>query len=116
MPPEGWYGYGLKVGGKYDNGDNTWLDYYDHDGVFAVAYLGLSNIYGNKKNLSHFMNEINSQEALKIGYEQTYKNDLNIKDKSKNEYQKCGNGVYLYQNPTIAENTAELEGAGIVER
>ena len=112
LPPEGWYGYGLKVGGKYDNGDNTWLDYYDHDGVFAVAYLGLSNIYGNKKNLSHFMNEINSQEALKIGYEQTYKNDLNIKDKSKNEYQKCGNGVYLYQNPTIAENTASIIDIG----
>ena len=112
LPPEGWYGYGLKVGGKYDNGDNTWLDYIDHDGVFAVAYLGLSNIYGNKENLSHFMNEINSQEALKIGYEQTYKNDINIKDKSKNEYEKCGNGVYLYQDPKIAENTASIIDIG----
>ena len=44
-----------------------------------MAYLGLSNIYGNKKNYSNFMNEINLKEALKIGYEQTYKNDINIK-------------------------------------
>ena len=58
------------------------------------------------------MNEINSQEALKIGYEQTYKNDINLKDKSKNEYEKCGNGVYLYQNPKIAENTASIIDIG----
>lgn len=26
IPPIGWYGYGLKVFGKYDNGNNIWLD------------------------------------------------------------------------------------------
>ena len=112
IPPLGWYGYGLKVGSKYDNGDNTWLEYMDHDGVFAVAYFGLSNIYGNKKNLSHFFSEINSEEALKMGYEQTYKNDINIKEKSKNEYKNCGKGVYLYQDPKIAENTASIIDIG----
>ena len=108
IPPIGWYGYGLKVAGKYDNGDNTWIEYVDHEGVFAVAYFGLSNIYGNKKNLSHFLSEITSQETLKVGYEQTYKNDINIKEKSKNEYKQCGNGVYLFQDPKIAENTASI--------
>ena len=39
----------------------------DGPNVFAVAYFGLSNIYGNKKNLNNFMNEINSQETLKAG-------------------------------------------------
>ena len=112
IPPLGWYGYGLKVGGKYDNGDNTWIDYFDHEGVFAVAYFGLSNIYGNKKNLSHFLSEITSQETLKVGYEQTYKNDINIKEKSKDEFKKCGNGVYLFQDPKIAENTASIIDIG----
>ena len=112
IPPEGWFGFGLKVGKKYDNGDVTWLDYNDREGVFAVAYLGLSNIYGNKKNLNNFLNEINSQEVLKMGYEQTYKNDINTKKKSLKEYPKCGKGVYLYQNPKIAENTASIIDIG----
>ena len=112
IPPEGWYGYGLKVFEKYDNGNNIWLDYHGLDGEFAVAYFGLSNIYGNQKNLEHFLNEINSQEVLKMGYEQTYKNDINIKEKSKDEYTICGSGVYLYQNPKIAENTASIIDIG----
>ena len=65
-----------------------------------------------KKNLSHFLSEITSQETLKVGYEQTYKNDINIKEKSKNEFKKCGNGVYLFQDPKIAENTASIIDIG----
>jgi len=26
FPPIGWYGYALKVAGKYDHGDDQWLD------------------------------------------------------------------------------------------
>ena len=104
LPPEGWVGYGLKVKGKYDNGDNTWINYINCEGEFAVAYFGLSNIYGNKKNLFHFLNEIDSKEALNMGYEQTYKNDIDLKNPQK----KCGSGVYLFQNPKIAENTAGI--------
>ena len=51
IPPLGWVGYGLKVKGKYDNGDDTWIDFLDKEGVFAVAYFGVSNIYGNKKKI-----------------------------------------------------------------
>ena len=104
LPPIGWNGYGLKVRGKYDYGDDTWLNFMDKDGVFAVAYFGLSNIYGNKNNLNHFFNEIFSEKALKIGYEQTYSNDKDLRNPSK----KCGNGVYLFQDPKIAENTAGI--------
>ena len=112
IPPIGWYGYGLKVAKKYDNGNDTWLNYIDGPNVFAVAYFGLSNIYGNKKNLNNFMNEINSQETLKAGYEQIYKNDENIYEVSKSEFKKCGTGVYLYQDPKIAENTAGIIDIG----
>ena len=113
LPPEGWYGYGLKVGHKYGNGDNIWLDYDDtKDGVFAVAYLSLSNTYGNKNNLTHFLNEINTKEVLNLQCDKTYKNDINMNPNSKNEYPKCGNGVYLYQDPKIAENTASIIDIG----
>ena len=104
LPPIGWNAYGLKVKGKYDFGNDTWLNYMDKDGVFAVAYFGLSNIYGNKSNLKHFFNEIFSEKALNIGYEQTYSNDKDLRNPSK----KCGNGVYLFQDPKIAENTAGI--------
>ena len=103
IPPLGWKGYGLKVKGKYDNGNNTWLSYNQPDS-FAVAYFGISNIYGNKNNLNHFLNEINSQKALNSGYEQSYKNDKDLR----NPFQKCGNGIYLFQDPKIAENTAGI--------
>ena len=43
IPPLDWIGYGLKVRGKYDNGDDTWLGYNKKEGVFAIAYFGLSN-------------------------------------------------------------------------
>ena len=108
LAPIGWDGYGLKVQGKYDNGDDTWLDYKDREGVFAVAYFGLSNIYGNKKNYIEFLNEIKSETALRIGYEQVYKNDINLR----NPGEKCGNGVYLFQDPQIAENTAGIIDIG----
>ena len=104
LPPIGWKGYGLKVKGKYDYGNNTWLDWKDKDGVFAVAYFGISNIYGNKDNLNLFFDEILSEKVLNIGYEQTYCNDKDLKNPSK----KCGNGVYLFQDPKIAENTSGI--------
>ena len=104
LPPIGWDSYGLKVKGKYDFGNDTWLNYMDKDGVFAVAYFGLSNIYGNKNNLNHFFNEIFSEKASNIGYEQTYSNDKDLRNPSK----KCGNGVYLFQDPKNPENTAGI--------
>ena len=104
IPPIGWEGYGLNVKGKYDYGDNTWLDYNDREGVFAVAYLGISNIYGNEKKYIKYLTEVNSQEILKMNYEQTYKNDNNLR----NFGEKCGCGVYLFQDPKIAENAAGI--------
>ena len=112
IPPIGWFGYGLKVSKRYDNGDDSWINYIDGKGVFAIAYLGLSDNYGNKNNLGNFLNTIKSQQVINEGYEQTYKNDVNINYKSQKEYQKCGNGVYLFQDPKIAENTASIINLG----
>ena len=104
IPPLGWKGYGLNVKDKYDYGDNTWLDYQDREGVFAVAYLGISNIYGNEEKYLKYLTDVNSLEILKINYEQTYKNDYDLRNPRK----KCGCGVYLFQDPKIAENSAGI--------
>ena len=104
IPPFGWKGYGINVKGKYDYGDNTWLDYKDREGVFAVAYLGISNIYENKEKYLKYITEVNSLEILKMNYDQTYKDDYDLR----NQRKKCGCGVYLFQDPKIAENSAGI--------
>jgi len=40
IPPLGWDGYGLKVTGMYDNGDDTWLGYSNVEGEWYIAYHG----------------------------------------------------------------------------
>ena len=104
LPPIGWKGYALNVKGKYDGGDDTWLDYDDREGVFAVAYLGLSNIWDNKDKYMKYLGEVNLPEILKMNYQQTYKNDYDLRSPRK----KCGCGVYLFQDPKIAENSAGI--------
>jgi len=40
-PPIGWIGIGLKVLGKFDNGDDTWIGNNNSKGEWAVAYYGV---------------------------------------------------------------------------
>ena len=40
-PPLGWTGIGLKVKGKYDNGDDTWIGMNNVKGEWCVAYHGV---------------------------------------------------------------------------
>ena len=50
QPQKDWIGIGLNAYDKYDDGNNTWLDFRNIDGEYAVAYSGLniSFIYENK--------------------------------------------------------------------
>jgi hypothetical protein len=41
-PPLGWERYGLKVLGKYDNGNNDWLSYDNRPGEWCISYTGFS--------------------------------------------------------------------------
>ena len=104
IPPIGWKGYALNVKGKYDFGNDTWLDYKDREGVFAVAYLGISYFNGNEEKYLKYLTEVNTPEILKMNNEQIYKNDYDLRNPKK----KCGCGVYLFQDPKIAENTAGI--------
>ena len=40
-PPMGWIGFGLKVRGNYDNGNDDWLNYDGNKNEWAVAYHGV---------------------------------------------------------------------------
>ena len=41
IPPQGWKGYGLKVLGKYDNGNDDWLAYNGNPNEWAMSYHGI---------------------------------------------------------------------------
>ena len=110
-PTENWRGYGLKVLGLYDNGNNDWLDYQNKKGEFAIAYMGINNILGQSSKMIEKLN-IYSKKVKTIERKNSYANDLNIRrsDSLINKFKpkKCGSGVFLFQNPEFAENSAGI--------
>ena len=87
FPPVGMHRYGLKVFGRYDNGNNDWLSYDNRPGEWSIAYSGLSG-----------QNNENTQK---------YEYDMDIR----NFGQKVGIGVYTFQNPKIMEEKTEIVNA-----
>ena len=82
-PPVGWWRYGLRVFGKYDNGNNDWLSYDNKPGEWCISYSGLS---GMKKDIS-----------------ENYQNDKDIK-----HGKSVGMGVYVSPKPEIMEGNTEI--------
>ena len=112
MPPlNGWYGIGLKVWNQYDKGDNSWLDYRNKDGEFAIGYIGLYNFLNDKDSLIKDLNNI-TKSIKNMIKQQTYENDIDMRNNgflsrlfSKN---KCKEGICVFQNPDYAENCAGI--------
>ena len=88
-PPYDWIGIALKVKDKY--GDNKWLGNENKEGEWAVGYHGV----GKGKIFSKILNII--YDNLKEGHGQLYDHYLNVEN-TKDEYQNCGEGVYLAPN------------------
>jgi len=113
IPPlNGWYGIGLNVRNKYDKGDNTWLDYSNNKGEFAIAYLGINNLLNEKSRMIGDLNNF-SRDIKNFMRDKIYKDEENIRSSGlfgKLFSSKCGNGICLFQNPEYAENSA-----GIIE-
>ena len=98
--------------GKFDNGDDSWLDYRNVDGEFAIAYLGLNNIKNDKQQIISDLNHL-THNIFTIQNEKLYQNEINIRDKSFLSFinpHKCGDGICVFQDPEHAENFA-----GIIE-
>ena len=97
IPSNDWIGIGLKVKDKYDKGNNTWLEYENKSGEYAVAYIGINDI----KNLLQTIKDLNFENKSLF---------CNIKDiKNENIFysifcKNCGEGVLIFQNPKYAEN------------
>ena len=95
-PPIGYKGYGLKVSGKYDSGNDTWLGYTNVEGEWYIAYHGTSGNYVNA-----ILNE-----GFKGGGGQAFIDDNNINPLSKDEHPKVGFGVYCTPKINIADSYA----------
>ena len=91
IPPIGYKGYGLKVKGLYDNGDDTWLGYTNEVGEWYIAYHGTSGTVA--KNIL--------EKGFKMGKRQLYRDSNNINPLTKKMFPKVGKGVYC--TPQISE-------------
>ena len=97
IPPIGWTGFGLRVLDRYDDGDNTWLDYKNLEGEWAVAYHGV----GSSSNGVQIVKQGNniSLNNLQTGIRQLFKNSNDYFHPGK----QVGEGVYLSPKPSVIE-------------
>ena len=107
IPPlNNWKGFGLKVTGLYDKGNDDWLNYQNKKGEFAIAYMGINNYLGeSNKMISQITNY--SKNIRNLIKDKLYRDETNIRNKGSN-YKKCKDGVCLFQNPEYAENSAGI--------
>jgi hypothetical protein len=97
-PPKGWTGYGLRVLDRFDQGDNTWIDYTNVEGEWAVAYHGVGSLLGRKTQVFNAINDI-ALNNLQTGIRQRFKDSNDIYHFG----QKVGEGVYLTPKPEVLE-------------
>ena len=96
-PPYDWIGIGLKVIGKYHDGDD-WIKDSSKESKWSIAYHGV----GGNLPSSEVIKKLNKKiiNGLKDGESQYKCNYSDIRHKNK----KIGTGVYLTPNINIAEN------------
>ena len=100
--PQGWNGIGLKVKGKYDNGDDTWIGMANVSGEWCVAYhgVGVGQSSDDVKNVVGII----SKTSFKAGSRQAHEF---CPDKN-HPGQKVGVGVYCTPTIKTAEGYAGL--------
>ena len=112
-PPKGWKGFGLKVLGKYDNGNDDWLAYNGNPNEWAIAYHGIG-VGGNCKTVEQATEKIYSG-GFKAGEGQVHQNAKNINKRYKpnpndpnNDFSKIvGVGVYCSPKPEVMDSYAK---------
>ena len=95
-PPMGWMGYGIRVLGRFDGGDDTWLDFKNNPGEWAVAYHGMGSSSSGEININNdLFNTVIRQKFKKSN------------DKY-NEGKTVGEGVYMTPLPNIMESFCKV--------
>ena len=102
--PQGWIGFGLKVLGKYDNGNDDWLACDGNKNEWAVAYHGVRTKMVSK--LEDAVGNI-AKSGFKIGDAQHYKNRININEPEK----QVGIDIYCSPSPEVLEKYANYSSS-----
>ena len=111
-PTKGWKGYGIKVLGKYDDGNNDWLAYNGNPNEWAVAYHGVGTKLKSENTFERSKSENTVEKAVnnilvggfKAGGRQAYATCKNDNPKCSDDY--VGEGVYCSPDPDVMENYA----------
>ena len=115
LPPiNGWFGIGLRVTNKYDNGNNAWLDYKNKSGEYSIGYIGINNLNNDEEKIIEDMVSLSlNVESLRSklyvedeNIRNSTANNVILEEEEKKETEKCGDGVCVFQNPDYAENNA----------
>lgn len=99
-PPYNWLGLGLSVLGKFDDGNDDWLEDISEKSEWAIAYRGISS--KNQKHikvmLKHFIEERNL-EIARINFKDKFGKKLN----DKRHWGTIESGIYMTPYIKIAE-------------
>jgi hypothetical protein len=90
--PNGWNGYGLKVMGLYDNGNNDWIGNGNSEGEWYIGYHGTKTMGAVNGIINH---------GFRRGNGQSHQESINSNPLTEIKYPKCGVGVYF--TPDIVE-------------
>ena len=107
IPPYGWTGFGLNILDKYDNGNNNWMSYNHAPNEYCVAYYPIKNNLLDQKEMREYIASLASLNMMNDNsdsFNDIFADDINLN----NENEKCGSGIYLYQDIKIAENMASI--------
>ena len=99
-PPYNWLGLGLSVLGKFDDGNDDWLEDISDKSEWAIAYRGISSKKQEhiKVMLKHFIEERNL-EIARINFKDKFGKKLN----DKRHWGTIESGIYMTPYIKIAE-------------
>ena len=90
QPSGNWIRVGLRVKGRYDNGNNDWLARNGNPREWAVAYHGSRSLAGNQG--------IATSREIKSGERQAFQYDEDVNPLSDNKGDECGRGSYFAED------------------
>ena len=110
-PTHNWIGYGLKVLGQYDNGNNDWIAMDGNKNEWAVAFHGTSTsaVEPICKKYGKFFSNVKEGAIW-----QKCEGLINVNKKSQKDYKFCGQGAYV--SPHLEYACQYFNGAMIMCR
>ena len=89
-PNNDWRGFGLKVSGKYDKGNDNWIKMDGNNGEWAIGYYQ-TTVEEAREICSNYIQPFMEKSSQ-------YRNVKNINNFSKHKYKICDIGVICYNN------------------